>query len=141
MSHTAFGGRRLGEAADVLEAMVRDPDCFRVVTVSGAMTIAKQGLLLCEMIDRGWVQAVVTTGALMTHGFSEGAGMLHFKHRSAHERRGALREGLQPGLRHHRAREEPRRRRAAPARRRSSDLPDGTALSSRARLPSASGAS
>jgi deoxyhypusine synthase len=80
MSNTAFGGRRLGEAADVLEAMVRDPDCFRVVTISGAMTIAKQGVLLCEMIDRGWVQAVVTTGALMTHGLSEGAGMLHFKH-------------------------------------------------------------
>jgi deoxyhypusine synthase len=82
MSRTAFGGRRLGEAADALEAMLRDPDCFRVVTVSGAMTIAKQGLLLCEMIDRGWVQAIVTTGALMTHGLSEGAGMLHFKHRS-----------------------------------------------------------
>jgi deoxyhypusine synthase len=82
MSQTAFGGRRLGEAADVLEAMVRDEACFRVVTISGAMTVAKQGLLLCEMIERGWVQAVVATGALMTHGLSEGAGMLHFKHRS-----------------------------------------------------------
>ena len=57
MANTAFGGRRLGEAADVLEAMVRDENCFRVVTISGAMTIAKQGLVLCEMIDRGWVQA------------------------------------------------------------------------------------
>jgi len=37
--------------------------------------------VLCEMIDRGWVQAIVTTGALMTHGLTEGAGMLHFKHR------------------------------------------------------------
>ena len=81
MSRTAFGGRRLGEAADVLEAMVRDPECFRVVTISGAMTVAKQGMILCEMIDRGWVQAIVSTGALMTHGFVEGAGMLHFKHR------------------------------------------------------------
>ena len=81
MANTAFGGRRLGEAADVLEAMVRDPECFRVVTISGAMTIAKQGLILCEMIERGWVQAIVTTGALMTHGLTEGAGMLHFKHR------------------------------------------------------------
>jgi len=81
MSHTAFGGRRLGEAADVLEAMVRDPDCYKVVTVSGAMTIAKQGLVLCEMIDRGWVDAIVSTGALMTHGLVEGAGMKHFKHR------------------------------------------------------------
>jgi deoxyhypusine synthase len=83
MSRTAFGGRRLGEAADVLETMVRDPKCFRVVTISGAMTIAKQGVLLCEMIDRGWVDAIVTTGALMTHGLSEGAGMLHFKHRTS----------------------------------------------------------
>ena len=81
MAQTAFGGRRLGEAADVLEAMVRDPDCFRVVTISGAMTIAKQGLVLCEMIERGWVQAIVTTGALMTHGLTEGAGKLHFKHK------------------------------------------------------------
>ena len=81
MSHTAFGGRRLGEAADVLEAMVRDEGCFRVLTVSGAMTIAKQGLVICEMIDRGWIQAIVSTGALMTHGLSEGAGLLHFKHR------------------------------------------------------------
>jgi len=81
MGETAFGARRLGEAADVLEAMVRDPDCFRVVTISGAMTIAKQGLVLCEMIERGWVQALVATGALMTHGLVEGAGLLHFKHR------------------------------------------------------------
>ncbi len=83
MSNTAFGGRRLGEAADALEEMVSDEACFRVVTISGAMTIAKQGLVLCEMIDRGWVHAVVATGALMTHGFVEGAGMLHFKHREA----------------------------------------------------------
>ena len=81
MSQTAFGGRRLGEGADVLEAMVRDESCYRVLTISGAMTIAKQGLVLCEMIERGWIHAIVSTGALMTHGLSEAAGMLHFKHR------------------------------------------------------------
>jgi deoxyhypusine synthase len=81
MAGTAFGGRNLGEAADVLEAMVRDRACYRVLTISGAMTIAKQGLVVCEMLDRGWVQAIVATGALMTHGFVEAAGMLHFKHR------------------------------------------------------------
>ena len=49
MADTAFGGRRLGEAANLLEAMVRDESCFRVVTISGAMTIAKQGLVLAVL--------------------------------------------------------------------------------------------
>lgn len=80
MAGTSFGGRTLGEAADVLESMVRDEDCRVVLTLSGAMTIAKQGLVICEMIERGWVHAVVSTGALMCHGLAETAGMQHFKH-------------------------------------------------------------
>ncbi|HCP46506.1 MAG TPA: deoxyhypusine synthase [Deltaproteobacteria bacterium] len=79
MAKTAFGGRCLGEAADVLHAMVMDPDCWVVGTFSGAMTVAKQGLLLVEMLDRGMLDAVVSTGALMAHGLVEGAGMQHFK--------------------------------------------------------------
>jgi deoxyhypusine synthase len=52
MSKTAFTGRQLGEAVDVLEAMARDKDCFRVMTLAGAMTVAKQGLIITELIDR-----------------------------------------------------------------------------------------
>ena len=37
-------------------------------------TIAKMGLVLCDMIDGGWVQSVVSTGALMAHGFVEATG-------------------------------------------------------------------
>ncbi len=80
MASTSFAGRALGEAADVLEAMIRDPDCLVVCTLSGAMTIAKMGLVLCDMIDRGWIQAIVSTGALMAHGFVEATGRTHFKH-------------------------------------------------------------
>src|SRR5580704_16277349 len=36
MSKTAFTGRQLGEAADVLEAMARDEECFVVMTLAGA---------------------------------------------------------------------------------------------------------
>jgi len=80
MSKTAFGGRGLGEAADVLYEMVTDPRCFVVGTFSGALTIAKQGLLLTEMIDQGMLDAVVTTGALMCHGLIEQSGRTHFAH-------------------------------------------------------------
>ena len=80
MSKTAFGGRTLGEAVDVLYEMVTDEDCYVVGTFSGAMTVAKMGLLICEMIDRGMLHAIVSTGALMTHGFVESVGMSHFKY-------------------------------------------------------------
>ena len=106
MSKTAFGARQLGEAYRVLKEMAADDACKIVVTVSGAMTIAKQGLLVCEMIERGWVQAVVTTGALMTHGFVEGAGLQHFKHRDGmrdedlYQREGVRLSGLSHGRTH-----------------------------------------
>ena len=80
MSKTAFSGRSLGEALDVTLAMVRDPDCKVVLTLSGAMTIAKMGKVIAKMIDTGMVQAVVSTGALMAHGLSEAVGMVHYRH-------------------------------------------------------------
>ncbi len=80
MAKTAFTGRQLGEAADVLEAMARDEDCFVVMTLSGAMTVAKQGLVITDLIDRGIVNAVVSTGALMAHGLVEATGRAHFRY-------------------------------------------------------------
>ena len=80
MAKTAFTGRQLGEAADVLEAMARDKDCFKVMTLAGAMTVAKQGLIIAELIDRGIVNAIVSTGALMAHGLVEATGRAHFRH-------------------------------------------------------------
>ncbi len=79
MRSTSFGGRQLGEAADVLQAMVEDPDCLVVGTFSGAMTVAKQGLVLCDMIDNGMLDIIVSTGALMAHGLVEATGRAHFK--------------------------------------------------------------
>ena len=80
MSKTAFSGRSLGEALEVTTAMVKDPDCKVVLTLSGAMTIAKMGKLITKMIDTGMVQAVVSTGALMAHGLSEAVGLTHYRH-------------------------------------------------------------
>ena len=78
MGKTAFSGRQLGNALETFLAMSRDPDCTVVVTLSGAMTVAKQGRIICDMIDRGLVQAVVATGALMAHGLTESIGLAHY---------------------------------------------------------------
>jgi len=80
MADTAFTGRQLGEAADVLEAMARDKDCFVVMTLAGAMTVAKQGLIICDLIDQGIVNAIVSTGALMAHGLAEATGCKHYRY-------------------------------------------------------------
>src|SRR6202142_61318 len=80
MSKTAFTGRQIGECADTLEAMARDADCFVVMTLAGAMTVAKQGLIVAELIDRGIVNAIVSTGALMAHGLVEATGRSHFRY-------------------------------------------------------------
>jgi deoxyhypusine synthase len=80
MRKTAFGGRRLGEAFEVLSAMVGDRDCFVVLTLSGAMTIAKMGKVISTMIDHGMVQAIVSTGALIAHGLTESIGKTHYRH-------------------------------------------------------------
>lgn len=80
MSKTAFGARNLGEALEVYTAMLKDPDCLVVGTFSGAMTMAKMGLVLCEMIDRDLLDVIVSTGALVMHGLVEETGAYHFKY-------------------------------------------------------------
>lgn len=80
MSKCSFGARTVGEAAKVLQAMVEDKDCFKVLTLSGAMTPAKMGLVVCDMIDWRMVDCIITTGAIMAHGMVESTGRTHFKH-------------------------------------------------------------
>ena len=50
------------------------------MTLSGAMTVAKQGRVICEMIDRGLVDCVISTGALMAHGLTESIGLTHYRY-------------------------------------------------------------
>ncbi len=80
MGDTAFAGRQLGAAFEVLMEMAADTDCKVVLTLSGAMTVAKQGLIICELIDRGVVDAVIATGALMAHGLTESLGLTHYRY-------------------------------------------------------------
>ena len=80
MGKTAFGGRHLGKAFDVLWEMIADPECKVVMTLSGAMTIAKMGKIITKMIDEGMVQCIISTGALMAHGLSESVGKTHYRH-------------------------------------------------------------
>lgn len=79
MAKTSFGGRALGEAAEVVTEMAEDEGCFVVGTFSGAVTAAKMGALIGDMIDAGILDAVVCTGAIATHGLVEELGFEHYR--------------------------------------------------------------
>jgi deoxyhypusine synthase len=80
MGDTAYTARQIGDAADVLEGMARDKDCFVVMTLAGALTVGKMGLVFCDLIESGVVKAIVSTGALMAHGLVEATGRSHFRY-------------------------------------------------------------
>ena len=77
-------GKVIVDGAATLHQMVVDPECAVFLTLSGAMTIAKMGLIICDMVDLGMVQMISSTGALMAHGLIEGVGLRHYKHNPAH---------------------------------------------------------
>ncbi len=80
MSKTAFAGRQLGEAFEVLLEMAGASECHVVLTLTGAMTVAKQGQIVCDLIERGIVSTVVATGALIAHGLTESIGLTHYRY-------------------------------------------------------------
>ncbi|HEX2931368.1 MAG TPA: deoxyhypusine synthase family protein [Candidatus Binatia bacterium] len=76
-----YGGlaQQVARGAKALEAMVSDKSCLRFLTVSGAMTVGKMDLIICDMIEHGLIQAIASTGALMAHGLVSSIGLKHYK--------------------------------------------------------------
>ncbi len=75
---SAFNARRLGEAAEIYREMV-DSDSFIFFTLAGAMVPAGMRKILLDMIENGFIHALVTTGANVTHEVAEALGCKHEK--------------------------------------------------------------
>ena len=78
----AYGGLavQVARGAKALEAMTRDDHCVRFLTISGAMTVGKMDLVICDMIEQGMIHAISSTGALMAHGLVSSIGLKHYKY-------------------------------------------------------------
>ena len=78
----AHGGlaAHVARGAKALEAMMNDKHCVRFLTVSGAMTVGKMDLIICDMIELGLIHAISSTGALMAHGLVSSIGLKHYKY-------------------------------------------------------------
>ncbi len=82
-----FGGvaAQVSRGGKALDTMVRDKECVRFLTVSGAMTIGKMDLVICDMIELGLIHAISSTGALMAHGLVSSIGLKHYKYNPAYD--------------------------------------------------------
>jgi len=77
-----YGGiaAQVARGAEALKTMARDRSCLRFLTVSGAMTVGKMDLVICDMIESGLIHAISSTGALMAHGLVSSIGLKHYKY-------------------------------------------------------------
>ncbi|HLC56473.1 MAG TPA: deoxyhypusine synthase family protein [Candidatus Nanoarchaeia archaeon] len=69
--------KKLGEAADIIVEMIKDKECKVFLGLAGALVPGGMRLILKDMIERGWIDVFVTTGANMTHDLAEDLGHKH----------------------------------------------------------------
>jgi len=74
-----LGAGRMGIAADVLHEMFSDPSYTNFLTIAGPIVPAGFRLVIGDMIDRGFLDAIVTTGANLTHDVVEAMGNRHYQ--------------------------------------------------------------
>ena len=74
-----LGGARIGDAADIITEMFHDTSYTNFLTIAGPMVPAGFRLLFGDLIDRGFLDAIVTTGANLTHDVIESLGLHHYQ--------------------------------------------------------------
>jgi deoxyhypusine synthase len=74
MKFTAFNARRIGEAVDLLEQMIKDKNCVKFLGLSGALVPAGMSSCIIEMIKNKWVDVIVSTGSNITHDIAKSFG-------------------------------------------------------------------
>ncbi len=62
----SFGGRKLAEASAIWRTAVRE-GTLKMMGLGGAMIPAGMGELICQCIEKGYIDILVTTGANLTH--------------------------------------------------------------------------
>ncbi len=78
MSMTGFQGRKLGESLAVWTRMIEDPDCTILLGISGALIPAGMQACISRLVDEGYIDVIVATGANIFHDSCEHLGVRHY---------------------------------------------------------------
>ncbi|RQD82047.1 MAG: deoxyhypusine synthase [Methanocalculus sp. MSAO_Arc1] len=74
----AYNGGSLAEAVSVTEAMFTDTGATRFFGLAGAMVPAGMGGVVSDLLERGFIDVLVSTGANLTHDIIEAIGCHHY---------------------------------------------------------------
>jgi deoxyhypusine synthase len=74
----AFNGGSLAKACRITEAMFRDEKATTFLGLAGAMVPAGMGGIVADLMDRGHVDILVSTGANLVHDMVEAIGCRHY---------------------------------------------------------------
>jgi deoxyhypusine synthase len=72
-----IGAGRVGRAAEILAEMFQDDDYTTFLAISGPLVPGGMRLIFTGLIRRGYVDAIVTTGANLVHDILEAMGRRH----------------------------------------------------------------
>lgn len=74
-----LGAGRLGKAVNICEAMIKDKKCKVFLGLAGPLVPGGMREIIIDIIANKWVDAVVTTGATLTHDLGEALGYKHYQ--------------------------------------------------------------
>lgn len=79
MKQAGFNAKYLGEATDILEEAIRDKECKVFLGLAGALVPGGMREIIIDMLDQGYIDVFVTTGANLTHDLIEALGFKHYQ--------------------------------------------------------------
>ena len=88
-----LGAGRIGAATEVVREMFSDSEYTNFLTLAGPIVPSGFRLVIGDLIDRGFLDAVVTSGANMTHDVIEALGFKHYQGSFNVDDRKILRQG------------------------------------------------
>lgn len=94
MGSCAFGAYRLSEAVNIYEEMLRDKKVKKFFGLAGALVPAGLRQVMVDLIQLGYIDVLVTTGANLVHDLVEAFGGRHYKGTSAADDRALYQEGI-----------------------------------------------
>ncbi|MBI2658972.1 deoxyhypusine synthase family protein [Candidatus Woesearchaeota archaeon] len=74
-----LGAGRLGKVVNICESMIKDKQCKVFLGLAGPLVPGGMREIIINIIENKWVDAVVTTGAALTHDLGEALGYRHYQ--------------------------------------------------------------